>query len=302
MQDLAKELIASLGEKLAGLAQDEAIANAVALSQSMRKLGHKYSLNNAIMASIQAMVRRESVSFLGSFKFFQKLSDKVNEFNGVKNKKDYVYYGVQKGAVGYKILVPLIFKKEEEEGGKKVEKVSYIRFKIGTVFDISQTAIPREKLEALYPVRITGDEFADEFERVLHLVNSRGYSVREEDLGDSCNGYIVPVNKSIVLNSGVELNQKLKTLLHELAHGEFGHGLAGNHTEHDDREIEAETTAYVLSQHLGLDSSGYSLRYIYSWAGGDLEKIRRILSKIDKKVGEILELVSTHVLASEEAA
>jgi antirestriction protein ArdC len=58
--------------------------------------------------------------------------------------------------------------------------------------------------------------------------------------------------------------QRVKTLAHEI-----GHALL--YEQFDNRalaELKAESTAYVICQALGLDTSDYSFGYVAGWAGG----------------------------------
>jgi antirestriction protein ArdC len=83
----------------------------------------------------------------------------------------------------------------------------------------------------------------------------------------------------------------VKTLAHELAHAIL-------HEDHEDYvrnrgqyELEAESTAYVVCQTLGIDSSEYSFGYVTSWAGGGDEaqkKIRESGQKIQKAAHRII--------------
>ena len=72
--------------------------------------------------------------------------------------------------------------------------------------------------------------------------------------------------------------QRVKTLAHEIAHALL-------HEQFDSRalaELEAESTAYVVCQSLGLDSSDYSFGYVATWAGGGEQAIAGIKASCER--------------------
>lgn len=291
------EMIEGLGIKLENLMNEDSLKKAIELKMNLRKLGYKYSNFNILLAMTQAHGRGFELSFIGSAKFFKEISDKLNLDNPEGEK---VWYGVQKGEKALQILAPVVRKyKTKDENGEEVEK-QYMSFRTVPVFDISQTKIKIDDI--LDPEKLKGDGFQSVYERVTAFVLERGYTIRELELASNLGGYIYPKDKAITLNALNDVNQKLKTLLHEFAHGELEHGLSGNHEEYDVREVEAEATAYILSHHLGMDTSSYSLKYILGWANYDVNKVRTILSSVDKKIDMILSSISLAVGESDEEA
>lgn len=83
--------------------------------------------------------------------------------------------------------------------------------------------------------------------------------------GKGVKGYCSPANREIVIKSGMSEMQTVKTAIHETAHSIL-------HIEHQKEpasmEVEAESIAYVVCQHFGLDTSDYSFGYLAGWSSG----------------------------------
>lgn len=86
--------------------------------------------------------------------------------------------------------------------------------------------------------------------------------------------------------------QRFATLVLELAHAIL-HGEV-NHHERPRKEVEAESSAFVVCHALGLDTSTFSLPYVASWANGDVDEVasagenvrRAALTILDALVGQ----------------
>jgi len=157
------------------------------------------------------------------------------------------------------------------------EDVSEIRgFKLVPVFDISQTEGPDlpdvvSKLEGLAPEGV--------FERLTEFAHSIGFRVeRPESLDSGANGDTTHSLGLIRVVSANSEAQQAKTLAHEIGHAllhdpeyatnmELARGL---------KELEAESTAYVICTALGMDTSDYSFGYVLGWTGGAPDAIEGI--------------------------
>ena len=91
--------------------------------------------------------------------------------------------------------------------------------------------------------------------------------------------------------------QTIKTLLHEVSHAKL-HALPvenGVITELPEknrrtREVEAESVAYVVCQHFGIDTSDYSFGYVAGWSRGrELEELRTSLECIRATAAELID-------------
>lgn len=286
--------MAELQTALESLNVDEAFQAALKLQSNILKRGHRYSLGNTLMAMVAAKKAGMSISFLGSFPFWKKISEDINKSEGNTERKSQKWYGVQKGAKGLPCLFPFqkTIKTEDKETGEEVKKKITL-FGMGTVFDISQTGIDSSMLKAVYPEKVYGETQREKYEIVKSLAQRLGYTVEYEELPASTGGFIQPKTKRIVLNQKNDLDHRLKTLLHEMAHGELGHGIGGDHGIEDRDtagfEIQAESVAFILSDMIGLDTSGYSFKYIVGWAGGDFDYIKSCMDKAHKVITKLVE-------------
>lgn len=143
-------------------------------------------------------------------------------------------------------------------------------FKIGFVFDASQTNMPLDVIEEqLNPVLEdpSADGIADTFIKAMY---KDGFKVKYEDIEGGTKGYCNINDKTIVIKNGLCNLMRLKVLVHEYAHGLAHQHLKDNgkdYQEHRNQyETEAEAISYVVSKYLGLDKSTYSFNYLYSWS------------------------------------
>ena len=100
-------------------------------------------------------------------------------------------------------------------------------------------------------------------------------------------GYYSFDTGEIVVDGSAALDQKAKTLIHEWAHSRL-HGKEDGKSRQQ-REIEADSTAYVVSRYFGLDTSSYSFEYVASWASGmDAKELKSILDGIHNNADEMI--------------
>ncbi len=144
-------------------------------------------------------------------------------------------------------------------------------FRIGSVFDASQTNMPLDIIEEqLNPVLEdpSADGVADTFIKAIY---KDGFKVKyEENIESGAKGYCDMDNNTIVVRKGLSNLMRLKVIVHEYAHGLAHQHLKNNNKEYKDHrnqyETEAESIAYVVSKYLGLDTKEYSHMYLYSWS------------------------------------
>ena len=80
--------------------------------------------------------------------------------------------------------------------------------------------------------------------------------------------------------------QNIKTLIHEITHADLHvpEIEQSNKKDNRTREIEAESTAFVVSNHYGIDTSDYSFGYLASWSSSrELEELQSSLETIQNK-------------------
>ena len=188
---------------------------------------------------------------------------------------------VRRGEKAIWILAPMVAKRTE--AGREEERV--IRgFKYVPVFDIGQTE--GRDLPSVCS-KLCGEDPEDFYGRLVGAARTFGFRVEDHEFRDMTNGDCSPSDRRIRVELRNHPAQRVKTMAHELAHGLL-------HDHCDDRalaELEAESTAYIVCQQLGLETGDYSFGYVSTWAGGGIravEGIKRSCDRIQKAAARIL--------------
>ena len=136
-----------------------------------------------------------------------------------------------------------------------------------SVFDVSQTE--GKELPDLGIKELTGD--VEQYQNFFAaLERTSPFDISFEALGGSVKGRCNYEEKRIFINEGMDELQNIKTAIHEIAHATL-HDTALAMPERPDRrtrEVQAESVAYAVCQHYGLDTSDYSFGYIAGWSSG----------------------------------
>lgn len=218
---------------------------------------------------------------------------------------------VKKGEKGIMILAPCNFGATLErekidpltgqtlygpDGNPLTEKVKIApnRFKIAHVFDLSQTE--GRELPRIGVYELTGDvsDYTGIYDRLAAL---SPLPIVQEDFQRAAKGYTSFVENRIVIKPGMSQVQTIKTLVHEIAHAKLHKpkDLATEQTpkERRQKEVEAESIAYVVCQYFGIDTSDYSLAYVAGWSRGqELAELKASLNVIHSTAGEIIDAIS----------
>jgi antirestriction protein ArdC len=190
---------------------------------------------------------------------------------------------VRKGEKSIWILAPLVYK-ETDEATDDTQKVIH-GFKYVPVFDVSQTDGEEIPAPCHKPL---GSDTTGCFAKLVAVAHSIGFTVEDAELPSTTNGDCSHELHRIRVELTNSPAQRVKTLTHELAHAIL-------HKDFESRaivELEAESTAYVVCECLGIDSSDYSFGYVANWAGGGDEAIaaiRIVGERIQKTAGQILD-------------
>lgn len=217
---------------------------------------------------------------------------------GYKTWEDEFGRTVKKGEKGIAIFAPIgkrksIYKKDEngdiildDEGKPIKEEISYLRFRLVYVYDISQTEgkeLPQS------PCNILTSDYEDYnilLER-LKKISPMKVQFTNEGLGNAL-GMCDYMTNTITVRPNMSQGQTIKTLIHEEAHAHM-HIETVQRDRHV-REIEAESVAFVVAQCLGLDTSGYSFGYIANWSKNKkIEELRNSMENIRITSQRILE-------------
>lgn len=188
---------------------------------------------------------------------------------------------VKRGEHGIKILAPCPYKQKVEReqtgpDGRAVtvtvtEEVTRAAFKPVTVFDVSQTE--GEPLPSLGVNELTGDvEHYPDFFEALKQVSP--FPVGFEAIPGGAKGYCNYAEQRIAINEGMAEVQNVKTAIHEITHATLHNYYAEKEKEvppeqrkdQRTREVEAESVAYTVCQHYGIETSDYSFGYIAGWS------------------------------------
>lgn len=252
---------------------------------------HRYSFGNIILISMQ---------FPGA-----------TQVAGFQDWKKKFGRNVKKGEKGIRILAPCIFEAVEEReklnpvthrpmvdssGTPMVERrrVEAKRFKVVTVFDVSQTE--GKELPEI------ASELIGTVEQYEHITGALGKLspvpiVFEDIPGATKKGYFSNMEGRIVIRPGMSQAQTLKTMIHEVAHAKLHAepieaALFPDEQKKDrhTKEVEAESVAYVVCQHFGVDTSDYTFGYVAGWSKGkELAELKASLDTIRATAAELID-------------
>ena len=259
---------------------------------------HNYSFNNTLLIAMQ----KPDASLIAGFNAWK------NNFGR----------NVMKGQKGIKILAPSPFKIKKEmekidpqtqkaiigKDGKPVteeKEITIPAFKVVSVFDVSQTE--GRELPDIAVNMLTGDveHYKDVF---AALEKTSPVPVGFEKIESGAHGYYHLEDKRIALDEGMSELQTLKTLIHEIAHAKL-HDIdlnapledLENRPDRRTREVQAESIAYTVCQHYGLDTSDYSFGYVAGWsAGRELAELKSSLETIRSAAAEIINSIDGHIV------
>ena len=251
---------------------------------------HNYSFNNTLLIAMQ----KPDASLVAGFSAWK------NNFGR----------NVMKGQKGIKIIAPSPYKVKQEmkkidphtqqpiigKDGKPVteeKEITIPAYKVVSVFDVSQTE--GRELPDIAVNELTGDveRYRDFF---AALEKTSPVPIGFEQIPGSSHGYYHLEDKRIAIQEGMSELQTLKTAIHEIAHAKL-HDIDLNAPENEQqprvdrrtREVEAESVAYTVCQHYGLDTSDYSFGYVAGWSSGrELSELKSSLETIRSAAAEII--------------
>ncbi|HBH1323891.1 TPA: antirestriction protein ArdA [Clostridioides difficile] len=254
---------------------------------------HDYSLNNTILIAMQGG------NLVMGFRQWEKEFDRH----------------VKKGEKGIKIFAPAPYKVKklvdkidpetrkpmlDREGKaiKEEKEITVPAFKVITVFDISQTEGKEFPDLSVKPLLADVEQYEDFF---AALEKASPVPIAFEQIGGGANGYFSLTDKRIAIKEGVSELQALKTAIHEIAHAKL-HDVdlnappeEQNRVDRHTREVEAESVAYTVCQHFGLDTSDYSFGYVAGWSSGkEMTELKASLETIQATAKELITEIEGH--------
>lgn len=251
---------------------------------------HNYSFNNTLLIAMQ----KPEATLVAGYKAWQKNFERH----------------VNKGEKAIRILAPAPYKIKEErdkldpvtgemmidENGmpqKEEVEVTIPAFRAVSVFDVSQTdgkPIPEMEAQELLSTVEGYEDF------VQALMNIAPVPIGFEDIPGDSKGYFHTEEKRIAVQENMSESQTLKTMVHELAHSML-HNKEINRDDlmeapakdRNTKEVEAESVAYTVCQHFGIDTSDYSFGYIAGWSSGkEMKELKSSLDTIRKTASELI--------------
>ena len=180
-------------------------------------------------------------------------------------------------------------------------RVTIPRFKIGTVFDVSQTE--GRELPSIVAAELTGE--VECFPELYDcLVSLSPVPVTEDKVPGAAKGYFSSEQQEIVLRRGMPQLQVIKTLVHEIAHARLHDRTklpVEEQKERSQKEVEAESVAYVVCQYLGLDTSDYSFGYVAGWSRNkELRELKESLGVIQATAGDMISKIEAALGRNQE--
>ena len=264
---------------------------------------HNYSFNNTLLIAMQ----KPDASLVAGFSAWK------NNFGR----------NVMKGQKGIKIIAPSPYKVKQEmkkidphtqqpiigKDGKPVteeKEITIPAYKVVSVFDVSQTE--GKELPDIAVDELTGDveRYRDFF---AALEKTSPVPIGFEQIPGSSHGYYHLEDKRIAIQEGMSELQTLKTAIHEIAHAKL-HDIDLNAPENEQqpratrrtREVEAESVAYTVCQHYGLDTSDYSFGYVAGWSSGrELSELKSSLETIRSAAAEIINSIDENLAELQKA-
>lgn len=230
-------------------------------------LFHNYSANNCLLIALQC----PHASYVAGYTSWR------NNF----------HRQVKKGEKAIRIISPVKYKKKNEED----EEEERIGFKSASVFDISSTY----QIPDMEPVQIGVSDLQGHIENYkdfLHAFQSVSPVPVDFRLFDGdARGYYSDTEKIIVVQDGMTERQSVKTLIHEIAHAMLHtkEQLQECKKDRKQKELEAESVAYIVCEHYGFDSEDYSFPYIVGWVGTGFQDIlKESMTVIQKTADQII--------------
>jgi len=180
------------------------------------------------------------------------------------------------------------------------KEVTIPAYKVVSVFDVSQTE--GKELPDIAVDELTGDvdRYKDFF---IALEKTSPVPIGFEKITGGAHGYYHLEDKRIAIDEGMSELQTLKTAIHEIAHAKL-HDIDLNAPKDEQqprvdrrtREVEAESVAYTVCQHYGLDTSDYSFGYVAGWSSGrELAELKGSLETIRSTAAEIINSIDEHI-------
>ena len=256
---------------------------------------HNYSFNNTLLIAMQ----KPDATLVAGFSKW----------------RDTFHRTVKKGEKGIQILAPIPYKKKVEtekvdaagqpaigpdgKPMKEIQEIDATLFRVAYVFDVSQTE--GKELPTIGVAELGGDVV--NYEKMLEgLRQVSPVPIGFEEIAAGAKGYYSPAESRIAIQQGMSELQTIKTAIHEIAHAKLHAVTPDEKAAPEDKkdrrtkEVEAESIAYTVCQHFGIDTSDYSFGYVAGWSSGkEMKELRASMEVIRGTAHEIILELDGHM-------
>lgn len=244
------ELLALLGQQAEKLRTGEGWQHWLDIARRM----HGYSVNNQLLI----LAQRPDATYVMGYRAWQAIGRQVNS-----------------GEHGVGILAPVIKRVAAEDRKPDEPDRRVVAFKPAFVFDVAQTSGPDLPSTELPPVRVPDESLRDE---LVRCAQNAGYTVEfVSNRGDAARGWFDLRATTISVVEDYPISSQVRTLLHELAHA--ADPMIRRPYVRAERELVAESSAYLVAATLGVDTADASAVYAAHW-GGDQAKLLALAGEV----------------------
>ena len=285
----------SKNENLSSSGQQKTVAELIAakdskgLAQVLKEGVKDYFKSDTYKQYLLAMSKFHNYSPL-NIQMILRQNPRASYVASFKKWKDEFSRSVNKGEKALRIFAPITVKKRDPKTNEPLldkdgKEITYTSFKLVPVFDVSQTD-GKELPKPVYELKGSYKDYGNLYKSAKEVSEANGVPISFSENTKGAKGYYSPVSNEIVIKKGLSEQHTLKTIFHEMAHSDL-HNFekqAENKFNSSTAELQAESVAFVVSSHYGLDTSEYSFGYLAGWTQdpkglSDLEGQIKIVQK-----------------------
>lgn len=285
----------SKNENLSSSGQKKTVAELIAakdskgLAQVLKEGVKDYFKSDTYKQYLLAMSKFHNYSPL-NIQMILKQNPNASYVASFKKWKDEFSRSVNKGEKALRIFAPITVKKRDPKTNEPLldkdgNEQTYTSFKLVPVFDVSQTD-GKELPKPVYELKGSYQDYGNLYKSAKEVSEANGVPISFSENTKGAKGYYSPVSNEIVIKKGLSEQHTLKTIFHEMAHSDLHNFEKRAETPFNlsTAELQAESVAFVVSSHYGLDTSEYSFGYLASWTQdpkglSDLEGQIKIVQK-----------------------
>lgn len=206
-----------------------------------------------------------------------------------------------------------VLKKEEKLKSRFFQErdsnTGLAKFATYKVFELSQTTLkpefyPKAMPNRHYNFNMDHIRTKEVLEGLSDYAKGIGVTIYQDDAKElrSAKGSFYPDEQKILLNPDNTPGEVVATTIHELAHASLHNPKFANSYKEDvskdRRELEAEMTSYLVSNHFGLDTSEKAIRYMAIWTDNltslDDQQLAQSMKRIHGTVSKIVKSVEQY--------